>query len=208
MTQMGEAALDLPFPLAHDDVVFVVAYHNRGHESFLPRASYLLVPGCAERLAQLVESLHDEPQPPRPAPRAIAPAEPVREAPKTVDDQVEDAVVEPPPAPIPAAPKPIAEASAESPQPEKSTEPADKPVSATARPAEPASATGPAAAKPAPEKKDSAVVGPAVVAPAPVLDAPPPDEEEANQKTIRLPDDPGVDPDDADRVEPQRFRLF
>ncbi|WP_421927647.1 heme biosynthesis HemY N-terminal domain-containing protein [Neoaquamicrobium sediminum] len=167
----------------------------------------------AERLAQLVESLHDEPQPPRPAPRAIAPAEPVKEAPVTVDDKVEDAVVETPAAPIPAASKPVAEAPAESPKPEKSTEPAHKPVSATARPAEPASATAPAVAKPAPEKpapekKDGAVVGPAVVAPAPVLDAPPPDEEQENQKSIRLPDDPGVDPDDADRDEPQRFRLF
>jgi hypothetical protein len=38
MAHMGEAALDLPFSLPHDDVVFVVADHNRGHEPFLPRA--------------------------------------------------------------------------------------------------------------------------------------------------------------------------
>ena len=38
MTDMEEAALDLPFPLAHDDVEFDLAYHNRGHEPLLPRA--------------------------------------------------------------------------------------------------------------------------------------------------------------------------
>lgn len=55
MAHRGEAALDLPFPLAHDNVVFVVAYHTRGHELFLPRTICLLVPGCAESLAQLFD---------------------------------------------------------------------------------------------------------------------------------------------------------
>lgn len=166
----------------------------------------------AERLAQLVESLHDEPQPPRPVPRAIAPAEPVKEAPVTVDDKVEDAVVETPAAPVaapaPAVTKSGAEVVGESQQPEKPKEETPKPVSTAAKQPETAQAATPAAAKPAPDKKTDTVVGPAVVAPAPVLDAAPPDEEEHDQKTIRLPDDPGVDPDDADRVEPQRFRLF
>lgn len=166
----------------------------------------------AERLAQLVESLHDEPQPPRPAPRAIAPAEPVKEAPVTVDDKVEDAIVETPAAPVaapaPAVTKSGAEVVGESQQPEKPKEETPKPVSTAAKQPETAQAATPAAAKPAPDKKTDTVVGPAVVAPAPVLDAAPPDEEEHDQKTIRLPDDPGVDPDDADRVEPQRFRLF
>ena len=167
----------------------------------------------AERLAQLVESLHDEPEPARPAPRAIAtaPAEPVRQAPNTAD-KVEDAVVETQPAPatapIPAAAEPDAETAAESLQLEKPKEPAHTHVPAAAKQAEPAQQAAPAAARPAPEKKADMVVGPAVVAPAPVLDAAPPDEEEDNQKSIRLPDDPGVDPDDADRDEPQRFRLF
>lgn len=57
MTYMGKAALDLPFPLAHDDVVFVVAYHNRGHEPFLPIAICLFVPGCTESLAQLLNNI-------------------------------------------------------------------------------------------------------------------------------------------------------
>jgi len=57
MTHMGEAALDLPFSLAHDDVLLVVAYHNRGHEPFLPRAICFLVPGCAESLAQLFDNI-------------------------------------------------------------------------------------------------------------------------------------------------------
>jgi HemY protein len=164
----------------------------------------------AERLAQLVESLHDEPEPARPAPRAIAtaPAEPVRHA----ADKVEDAVVETQPAPatapIPAAAEPDAETAAESPQLEKPKEPAHAHALNAAKPAEPVQQAAPAAARPAPEKNADMVVGPAVVAPAPVLDAAPPDEEEDNQKSIRLPDDPGVDPDDADRDEPQRFRLF
>ncbi|MBX9453964.1 MAG: heme biosynthesis protein HemY [Mesorhizobium sp.] len=166
----------------------------------------------AERLAQLVESLHDEPKPPRPAPRAIAPAEPVKEAPVTVDDKVEDAIVETPAAPVaapaPAVTKSGAEVVGESQQPEKPKEETPKPVSTAAKQPETAQAATPAAAKPAPNKKTDTVVGPAVVAPAPVLDAAPPDEEEHDQKTIRLPDDPGVDPDDADQVEPQRFRLF
>ncbi len=34
MKHVGEAALVLPFRLPHDNV----AYNNRGHESFLPRA--------------------------------------------------------------------------------------------------------------------------------------------------------------------------
>jgi hypothetical protein len=34
MKHVGEAALVLPFPLPNDNV----AYNNRGHESFLPRA--------------------------------------------------------------------------------------------------------------------------------------------------------------------------
>jgi len=38
VTHMGEAALDIPFPLPHGDVVFVGDYNNREHGSFLPRA--------------------------------------------------------------------------------------------------------------------------------------------------------------------------
>jgi hypothetical protein len=35
---MGKASLKLPCSLAHDDLVFVADYNNRGHELFLPRA--------------------------------------------------------------------------------------------------------------------------------------------------------------------------
>lgn len=57
MTYMGEAALDLSFSLAHNDVVLVCAYHNWGHEPFLPRPINFLVPGCAECLAQLIDDI-------------------------------------------------------------------------------------------------------------------------------------------------------
>jgi HemY protein len=158
----------------------------------------------AERLAQIVESLDDEPAPARPAPRAIAPAraETAREAPEKHDGKVEDAVVETTPAPVVAAAVPATAAgSVPAPPAPAASSPPELKVAPVEKPA-------PAPAKPAPGKNDNVVVGPAVVAPAPVLDAPPPDEGEDDQKTIRLPDDPGVDPDEAEQDEPQRFRLF
>lgn len=150
----------------------------------------------AERLGQLVESLDDEPGPVRPAPRAIAPVRtvPPEEVPAKDDGKVEDAVVEATPAPVAAAAVPVAATVSEPAPPAPAAGP---PPEKAATPAE----------KPAPERKEAAD-GPAVMAPAPVVDAPPPDDGDEEQKPIRLPDDPGVDPDEPEQDAPQRFRLF
>lgn len=134
----------------------------------------------AERLGQLVESVEDKPVAPAASlPMVAAPVAPA------------------PPAAVAEAKQPVDEAVAE-------------PVTVPPAPAEASSApaTPKPPARPEAGNGKAAAVGPAMVAPAPVLDAPPPESDETEQQPIRLPDDPGVEPDEAEGEEPRRFRLF
>lgn len=121
---------------------------------------------------------------------------------------VESVEEEPSPAP-PAAALPLVAPPAR-PAPEKATETVED---AVVEPA--ASPAPPATPAPAPAPKPEAgngktAEGPAMVTPAPVLDAPPPqsEAEEEERQPIRLPDDPGVEPNEQEEDEPRRFRLF
>lgn len=82
---------------------------------------------------------------------------------------------------------------------------------ATVEPAPPQPSAPPPAEKPAtmPPRREEAE-GPAMVVPAPLIDAAPPQRKPAAspaQPPVRLPDDPGVEPDEKDG-EPHGFRLF
>ncbi|MEO4001059.1 heme biosynthesis protein HemY [Mesorhizobium sp. CAU 1732] len=156
----------------------------------------------AERLGQLIESTDDAPVAKAPAKTQVAlPASP---EPVKRPETIEDAVVETQPVVPPAAVVPPAPAAP--PVTTVITEPKSEPATIS-----PAPKTAPAAAttpKPAetPVPKPATAAGPAMVAPAPVLDAPP--VRKANEtQAIRLPDDPGVEPD-TETDEPRRFRLF
>ena len=52
MADVGESPLNLPLPLAHNNVLIIVRHHNRWHESFLPRIGNGLAAGGAEGFSQ------------------------------------------------------------------------------------------------------------------------------------------------------------
>lgn len=125
-----------------------------------------------------------------PAERLGQLVEPLDEEPKPKAPPLAPVKIVPPPAPTAApAPAPVEEAVVEA--------------------VPPTPPEGPAALPDGEAAKRDETVGPAVVVPAPVLDAEPPavPEEEDAIRLARLPDDPGVDPDDK-RDEPRGFRLF
>ncbi len=134
------------------------------------------------------ETVHAEPVAVRPAP---APAKPA-----------------PAPQPAAAAVAPVAAPIADAPEPGSVAAPAEepRPVPATLSPAAPARTVAAPGIEPAPvepEPRKPAEPALRLVTPAPAASvaaeeiAPPPP-----------PDDPGVDPDEVDKDEPARFRLF
>jgi len=143
----------------------------------------------AERLGGLIDAAEPTRQP-VPAtvalPAAAAVVAAAREAPAG-GAGIEDAEVVAPPPPAPVA------------YPAEAAPPSAKPVVA-----EPAVSPANAPVSPRPVGE---AAGPAMVTPALVVDAPPPSTDDVDAKPIRLPDDPGVDPDEESEEE-RRFRLF
>ena len=138
----------------------------------------------AERLGNLLEqdvSLRPEPAAAPALPATVAP--PVVPAPSEAFDRSE-----------------VEDAATVEPEPEK-TEPSPS------KPSVPESDATVVRLAPRQERKPD-VQGPAIVAPAPLMDAPAIGQvAEADPALPRLPDDPGVDPDE-ENEEPNRFRLF